>query len=140
VPTAAVSRRLLRARDYIDAHYAEPINVSDIARVAHQSNAHFARQFRHTFDETPHDYLLSRRLERASSLLRNTDYTVARICAMAGFMSTGSFTTLFGRIFGKTPGTYRKEHWPLLAQRVIPPCRLFAVERPKLSRVREHAA
>jgi AraC-like DNA-binding protein len=139
VPSPVIARRLLRARDFIDLHYVEQINVHVLAGVAHQSPAHFARQFQQAFTETPHQYLLSRRLERAASLLRNTDYTVGRVCTLVGFTSVGSFTTRFGRVYGMTPAEYRREHLPLLTQRVIPPCVLGAVERPRLSRIREHS-
>ena len=74
-------RHLLRARDLIDARYAEPLDVDSLARAAHASPAHFSRQFKRAFGETPHQYLLTRRLERAAALLRGTDHSVARICA-----------------------------------------------------------
>ncbi|MBJ7610561.1 MAG: helix-turn-helix transcriptional regulator [Candidatus Dormibacteraeota bacterium] len=135
----AVARRLLRARDYIDAHYALPLSVETIATVAHQSTAHFAREFRGAFGESPHQYLASRRLERAASLLANTDYTVARICASVGYDSLGSFTTNFRRVYRETPTQYRDRHLPLLEQRLIPPCVQMAVDRPQLSRIREDA-
>jgi AraC-like DNA-binding protein len=135
-----IARRLLRAKDFADSHYSEPLSVATIARAAHQSPAHFSRQFQRAFGETPHQYVLSRRLERAAALLRNTDYTVSRICLSVGFTSVGSFTTSFRRVFGETPTGYRRQHLPLLAQRVIPPCVLRSVERPQLSRIREDAA
>ncbi len=137
MPSPIVARRLLRAKDYVDQHYVEPINVNTLARVAHQSPAHFARQFQQAFTETPHQYLLSRRLERAASLLRSTDYTAGRVCTMVGFTSVGSFTTRFGRVYGVTPAEYRRQHLPQLIQRVVPPCVLGAVERPQMSRIRE---
>ena len=102
-----ITRRLLRAKDFADSHYAEPLHVATIARLAHQSPAHFARQFQRAFGETPHQYVLSRRLERAAALLRNTDYTVSRICLSVGFTSVGSFTTSFRRVFGETPTVFR---------------------------------
>ena len=77
-------RHLLRARDLIDARYAEPLDVDALARAAHASPAHFARSFRRAFGETPHRYLLTRRMERAAALLRSTDHSVARICAEVG--------------------------------------------------------
>ncbi|MEO8898202.1 MAG: AraC family transcriptional regulator [Candidatus Dormibacter sp.] len=137
---SAVTRRLLRAKDFIDVRYAEPLRVATVARAAHQSPAHFARQFREAFGETPHQYLLSRRLERAASLLRNTDYAVNAICSEVGLQSVGSFTTAFGKVYGRTPSRYRAQHLPLLVQRVIPPCVREDVDRPQLSRVREPAA
>jgi AraC-like DNA-binding protein len=74
------ARHLLRAKDLVDARYREQLDVPSIARAAHLSPAHFSREFRRTFGETPHQYLLTRRLERAAALLRTTDRTVADIC------------------------------------------------------------
>ncbi len=132
-----LTRHLLRAKDYIDVHYHNRVDVAGMASVAHQSPAHFARQFRRAFGETPHAYLLTRRLERAADLLRNTDYPVARICATVGLSSVGSFTTSFGRVYRMAPTEYRARYLPALTQRVIPPCVLEAVERPRLSRIQE---
>jgi AraC-like DNA-binding protein len=136
---AELSRHLLRARDYIDSNYEQPLSITEIAQAAHLSTAHFARQFRVAFGETPHQYLSSRRLERAASLLRNTDYSVGYICMSVGFTSVGSFTSAFGRTYGLTPTRYRAQHLPALLARVIPPCVLHAVERPQLSRMEEDA-
>src|SRR6187200_3658830 len=92
------ARHLLRAKDLIDARYREPLDVPTLARAAHLSPAHFRREFRRAFGETPHRYLLTRRLERAAALLRTTDRTVADICCMVGLTSVGSFTTSFRRM------------------------------------------
>src|ERR671912_708368 len=100
VPAA---RHLLRAKDLADARYFEPLAVADLARAARLSPAHFAREFRRTFGETPHQYLLTRRLERAASLLRSTDRSVAEICLTVGLRSVGSFTTSFGKAYGMSP-------------------------------------
>jgi AraC-like DNA-binding protein len=137
---ADLSRRLLRARDFIDANYAEALSIAEIARAAHVSSAHFAREFRAAFGEPPHQYLSSRRLERAAALLRNTDYSVARICMSVGFSSPGSFTSAFGRAYGLTPQRYRADHLPGLMARVIPPCVLHAVDRPQLGARRDRRA
>ena len=101
------ARHLLRAKDLIDARYREQLDVPSIARAAHLSPAHFSREFRRTFGETPRQYLLTRRMERAAALLRNTDRTVADICLTVGLRSVGSFTTTFRRTFGLTPTAYR---------------------------------
>src|SRR6185503_18554076 len=107
-PVATLSRRhLLRAKDLMDARYFEPLDVAALARAAHLSEAHFSREFRREFGETPHQYLLTRRLERAAALLRTTDRTVAEICLAVGLHSVGSFTTSFGRAFGLSPTAYR---------------------------------
>src|SRR5881628_887596 len=108
------ARQLLRAKDLIDARYREPLDVSVLARAAHLSPAHFSREFRRTFGETPHQYLLTRRLERAAALLRNTDRTVSDICLAVGLQSVGSFTTSFGRTFGLSPAAYRAAHPPAI--------------------------
>ncbi|ANE82886.1 AraC family transcriptional regulator [Mycobacterium adipatum] len=104
VPTA---RYLLRAKDLVDARYAEPITVDDLAAAAGLSRAHFSRMFSRTFGESPRAYLQSRRLERAAALLRYTDRSVADICAMVGLTSVGSFTTAFARVYGNPPAAYR---------------------------------
>ena len=106
------ARHLLRAKDLIDARYREPLDVRALARAAHLSPAHFSREFRRAFGETPHQYLLTRRLERAAALLRNTDYSVAEICFAVGLQSVGSFTTSFGRALGMSPTAYRAAHSP----------------------------
>ena len=74
---------------------AEPLTVADMARAARLSPAHFSREFKAAFGEAPHQYLLTRRLERAAYLLRNTDRSVADVCVMVGLSSVGSFTTSF---------------------------------------------
>ena len=96
----------------MDARYAEPLDVATLARAARLSPAHFSREFRREFGETPHQYLLTRRLERAAALLRNTDRSVAEVCMMVGLRSVGSFTTSFGRVYGMTPTAYRAAHPP----------------------------
>src|SRR4051812_47942784 len=92
------ARHLLRAKDLADARYADPLDVDDMAGTAGLSRAHFSREFRRTFGESPHGYLLTRRLERAAALLRNTDRSVAEICFSVGLQSVGSFTSSFGRV------------------------------------------
>ena len=126
-------RHLLRAKDLIDARYREPLDVPTIAAAAHLSPAHFTREFRRAFGETPHRYLLTRRLERAAALLRNTDHTVADICVTVGLRSIGSFTTTFGRTFGLSPTAYRATHPPAIAQARVPTCVLQAYARPNSS-------
>jgi AraC-like DNA-binding protein len=98
---------LLRARELADARYREPLDVPALARAAHLSPAHFSREFRRAFGETPHRYLLTRRPERAAALLRTTDRSVADICLLVGLRSVGSFTTSFGRVYGVSPTAYR---------------------------------
>ena len=127
------ARHLLRARDLADARYRERLDVRALARAAHLSQAHFSREFRRTFGETPHQYLLTRRLERAATLLRHTDRSVADICFTVGLRSVGSFTTSFGRAFGLSPTAYRDAHPPASTHARIPTCVLQAYARPQSS-------
>src|SRR5947207_3499068 len=129
------ARHLLRAKDLVDARYREPLDVAALARAAHLSPAHFSREFRRAFGETPHQYLLTRRLERAAALLRQTDRSVADICLTVGLHSVGSFTTSFGRAFGLSPTAYRAAYPPAAAR--IPTCMLLAWARPQSSSFRE---
>jgi AraC-like DNA-binding protein len=86
---APPARHLLRAKDLADARFAEPLDVAELARAAGLSPAHFSREFRRAFGESPHGYLLTRRLERAAALLRSTDRSVADICFSVGLQSVG---------------------------------------------------
>jgi AraC-like DNA-binding protein len=135
-----VTRHLLRARDLADARYREPLDVPALARAAYLSPAHFSREFRRAFGETPHQYLLTRRLERAAALLRTTDRSVADICLMVGLRSVGSFTTSFGRLFGLSPTAYRASFPPALTRARIPTCIQQAYARPQSRSFREDGA
>ena len=132
-------RHLLRAKDLVDVRYREPLDVATLAREAKLSPAHFSREFRRAFGETPHQYLMTRRLERAASLLRSSDRTVADICLLVGLRSVGSFTTSFGRAYGMSPTAYRAAHPPSAARIPIPTCVLQAHARPLSSRFGEDA-
>ena len=131
------ARHLLRAKDLADARYPEPLTVDDLARAAGLSRAHFSREFRRAFGETPHAYLLTRRMERAAALLRTTDRSVADICFSVGLQSVGSFTTSFTRTFGISPVAYRERHPPASAYAVVPACVVRAYGRPQRSTFRE---
>ncbi|MDH4279506.1 MAG: AraC family transcriptional regulator [Acidimicrobiia bacterium] len=134
------SRHLLRAKDLADRHYEQPLTVADMAAAAALSSAHFSREFRKAFGESPHQYLLTRRLERAAALLWNTDWSIAEICHSVGLGSVGSFTTSFGRIHGMTPTEYRRRG-PAPEQIVaIPRCVAMAYGRPKSRTFREDGA
>jgi AraC-like DNA-binding protein len=121
----------------MDARYADPLTVADLAAVAGASPAHFSREFRKAFGETPHQYLLTRRLERAATLLRTTDRTVADICCLVGLASVGSFTTSFRRVYGLTPTDYRRRYPP--AKAPIPACYVRAYGRLQNRSFREDA-
>jgi AraC-like DNA-binding protein len=130
------ARHLLRARDLADRRYAEALDVPDLARAARLSPAHFSREFARAFGETPHRYLLTRRLERAAALLRTTDRSVADICMTVGLRSVGSFTTSFGRMYGLSPTAYRARYPPASERARVPSCVLRAWGRPWTARPR----
>ena len=136
------SRHLVRGKDLADARYAEPIRVADMARAAGLSRGPLQPPVPRTFGESPHQYLLTRRLERAAALLRTTDCTVADICIMVGSRASGSFTTSFRRMFGLTPTAYRA---PLIRRPATWPacrpasCGPTAAREPHVSRRRASA-
>jgi AraC-like DNA-binding protein len=134
------ARHLLRAKDLADARYFEPLDVDDLAGAAGLSRAHFSREFRRAFGESPHAYLLTRRLERAAALLRNTDRGVAEICFDVGLQSVGSFTTSFTRTYGVSPTAYRAAYPPAAHHAQVPTCLLRAYGRPQRSTFREDSA
>jgi AraC-like DNA-binding protein len=134
------ARHLLRAKDLADARYTEPLGVDDLARAAGLSRAHFSREFRRAFGEPPHQYLLTRRLERAAALLRTTDRSVADICVSVGLQSVGSFTTSFTRTYEISPTAYRARYPPAAAHAVIPACVMRAYARPRRSPLRDDSS
>jgi AraC-like DNA-binding protein len=134
------ARHLLRARDVADARYREPLGVDDLARAAGLSRAHFSREFRRAFGETPHAYLMTRRMERAASLLRTTDHSVAEICLDVGLTGVGSFTTAFTRTFGRSPTAYRATFPPAADRAMVPSCIVRVFGRPQHRTFREDAA
>ena len=130
-------RHLLRAKDLADARYFEALSVDDLADAAGLSRAHFSREFRRAFGESPHAYLLTRRLERAAALLRTTDHSVAEICFSVGLQSVGSFTTSFKRIYGLSPTAYRANFPPPSQQALVPACVVRLHARPQHRTFRE---
>ena len=137
MPFAPPARHLLRAKDLADARYSEPIEVTDMASAAGLSKAHFSREFRRTFGESPHHYLQTRRLERAASLLRMTDWNVGEICVSVGLQSLGSFTTSFKRTYGQTPTAYRAKQPPAILADRVPSCVLRTFLRPETARFKK---
>jgi AraC-like DNA-binding protein len=131
------ARHLLRAKDLADSRYFERLAVDDLAAAAGLSRAHFSREFKLAFGDSPHAYLLTRRLERAAALLRNTDRSVADICMSVGLVSVGSFTTSFTRMFGRPPTAYRASYPPAALQARVPTCVLRAYGRPQHRTFRE---
>jgi AraC-like DNA-binding protein len=125
-----LARHLLRARDLIDRSYAEPLDIAVLARSACVSRAHFARTFKRAFGETPHRYLMTRRMERARALLRRDDLSVTEVCVRVGFTSLGSFSTQFRRFVGESPTAYRRRP-PPPETAVVPSCYLRMWTRPR---------
>ena len=119
---------LRRARDHIDRHYAEPLSVTDMARAALMSPAHFSRRFRHAYGETPYTYLMTRRIERAQALLRQ-GISVTDACVAVGCTSLGSFSSRFTEIVGETPSQYRARDHSAIDQ--MSPCVAKVATRPR---------
>jgi AraC-like DNA-binding protein len=129
--------RLRRARDLMDREYASPLDVAALARTALMSPAHFSRQFRAAYGETPYGYLMTRRIERAKSLLRLGDLSVTDVCMAVGCTSLGSFSARFTQLVGETPTAYRAgDHGALVA---VPGCIAKEATRPSRipSRIKE---
>jgi AraC-like DNA-binding protein len=137
MPSVPASRHLQRAKDLVDSRYAEALTVEHLAAAAGLSRAHFSREFRRAFGDSPHAYLLTRRLERAAALLRGTELSVADICMAVGLQSVGSFTTSFVRMFRRTPTAYRSDFPPAATYALIPACVLRAYGRPEHRTFRE---
>ena len=125
------------AKDVADGRYAQKVSVADMAREAGLSSAHFSREFKRVFGESPHQYLMTRRLERAAALLRSTDWSVARICYSVGLSGVGSFTTSFGRMFGLSPTAYRARYPSPTALVKLPACVVRFYGRPQNRTFRE---
>jgi AraC-like DNA-binding protein len=120
---------LRRARDLMDREYARPLDVDELARTALMSNAHFARQFRAAYGETPYSYLMTRRIERAKALLRRGDMSVTEVCLAVGCSSLGSFSARFTELVGETPTAYRARDHSALAS--VPGCIARDLTRPR---------
>ncbi|HZE04595.1 MAG TPA: helix-turn-helix transcriptional regulator [Solirubrobacteraceae bacterium] len=120
---------LRRARDLMDREYARPLEVAELARAAFMSTAHFSRQFRATYGETPYAYLMTRRIERAKALLRRGDLSVTEVCLAVGCSSLGSFSARFTELVGETPTAYRARDHRALAG--VPGCVARDITRPR---------
>ena len=119
---------LRRARDLMDREYARPLDVSALARAALMSPAHFSRQFRAAYGETPHAYLMTRRIERAKALLRLGEMSVTDVCLAVGFSSLGSFSARFTELTGESPTAYRaRDHGEFAS---LPGCVTRDITRP----------
>jgi AraC-like DNA-binding protein len=128
---------LRRARDLIDREYARPLAVGALARAALMSTAHFSRQFRATYGETPYGYLMTRRIERAKALLRRGELSVTEVCMAVGWTSLGSFSARFAQVVGESPTAYRARDHSGLAG--VPGCIAKDLTRPtrRPSRIEE---
>ncbi|WP_263118585.1 helix-turn-helix transcriptional regulator [Cellulomonas sp. RIT-PI-Y] len=134
--TGPVDRRDLvtirRVRDRIDREYAQPLDVEDLARGVHLSAGHLSREFRRVYGESPYAYLMTRRIERAMTLLRRGDLSVTDICFAVGFSSLGTFSSRFSELVGVSPSAYRAD--PSRSVAGIPPCLARQVTRPVRNR------
>jgi transcriptional regulator GlxA family with amidase domain len=129
---------LRKARDLMDRAYAEPLDVPALARAALMSPAHFSRQFRAAYGETPYSYLMTRRIERAKALLRRGDMSVTDVCMAVGCTSLGSFSSRFTELVGETPTAYRaRDHGGLAA---IPACVVKTRTRPSRNKEAKRVA
>jgi AraC-like DNA-binding protein len=120
--------RLRRVRDRIDREYAQPLDVEALARGAHMSAGHLSREFRAAYGESPYSYLMTRRIERAMTLLRRGDLSVTDVCFAVGCSSLGTFSTRFTELVGMPPSTYRSAAASATAG--MPPCVAKQVTRP----------
>jgi transcriptional regulator GlxA family with amidase domain len=115
----------------MDREYAQPLDVPALARTALMSTAHFSRQFRAAFGETPYSYLMTRRIERAKALLRRGDMTVTEVCFAVGCTSLGSFSSRFTELVGETPSAYRVRNHEAASR--VPSCVVMRWDRPSRS-------
>ncbi len=124
--------RLRRARDRMDREYAQPLDVASLARTALMSAGHFSRSFRAAYGETPYSYLMTRRIERAMTLLRRGDVSVTEACFEVGCSSLGTFSTRFTELVGESPSAYRaRDHAWVDA---LPACLVRVATRPVRNR------
>jgi transcriptional regulator GlxA family with amidase domain len=128
-------RRLLRAKDRMDAASHEAWPVARLARVSAVSAAHFARSFKQAFGVPPHRYLLTRRIERATALLRDTELPITEIAFQTGWESLGTFGRTFRDITGDSPSAIRASAQPTAARALgrVPACIVSAAQRPELT-------
>jgi len=120
--------RLRRVKDRIDREYAQPLDVEKLARDAHMSAGHLSRQFKSAYGESPHSYLMTRRIERAMALLRRGDLSVTEVCFAVGCSSLGTFSTRFTELVGMPPSAYREQTAGVMPG--LPSCVEKQVTRP----------
>ena len=129
---------LRQVRDRIDRDYAQPLDVEALARGVHMSAGHLSREFRRAYGESPYSYLMTRRIERAMTLLRRGELSVTDVCFEVGFSSLGTFSTRFTELVGVPPSQYRREAADTVTG--IPPCMAKRVTRPIRNREAAEAA
>lgn len=115
-------KQIRLARRYLDQSYDAPITIDDLSREVALSPYYLIRAFRRVYRQTPHQYLVERRIARAKELLRNSDLSVTEICVEVGFESLGSFSTLFRKATGLSPSAYRERSQPTANPGYIPLC------------------
>lgn len=120
------------ARRLMDRRYDAPLTIDDLSREVALSPYYLIRAFRHIYRQTPHQYLMARRIAKAKELLRNSDLSITEICAEVGFESLGSFSTLFSKVVGISPRAYRANSRPIHSPNYIPlcVCVLYDLEDP----------
>ncbi|HXQ56881.1 MAG TPA: helix-turn-helix transcriptional regulator [Actinomycetes bacterium] len=123
---------LRRVRDRIDREYAQPLDLQALARGAHLSAGHLSRQFKLAYGESPHAYVMTRRIERAMALLRRGDHSVTEVCMAVGWGSLGSFSSRFTELVGMSPSSYRRQ--AARATAGMPSCVARQVTRPVRNR------
>jgi AraC-like DNA-binding protein len=128
--SAEIIVHLRRARDLMDARFAEPLDLEAMARAAGFSRYHFAREFRAKFGETPGAYLSRRRVERAKDLLAWANLTVTEVCVLVGFASLSSFIRRFSELVGCSPAVYRRRMVERGGRPPVPGCFVMAWGRP----------
>ena len=119
---------LRRVRDRIDRDFAQPLDVDELAAGAHMSAGHLSREFKKAYGEPPYAYLMTRRIERAMTMLRRGDASVTDVCFAVGFSSLGTFSTRFTELVGVPPSTYKQE--AARATEGIPACVAKQFTRP----------
>ncbi|MEV6106982.1 helix-turn-helix transcriptional regulator [Streptomyces sp. NPDC051940] len=124
--------RLRRVKDRIDREYAQPLDVAALARGEHMSAGHLSREFRRAYGESPYSYLMTRRIERAMTLLRRGDLSVTDVCFEVGCSSLGTFSTRFSELVGMPPSVYREQ--AAMATEGIPSCVAKQITRPVRNR------
>lgn len=120
--------RLRKAKDRMDRDFDQPLDVPALARSAAMSAGHFSRSFKAAFGESPYSYLMTRRIERAKTLLRRGDTSVTDACFAVGCTSLGSFSTRFTEVVGESPSAYRARNHAAAAE--IPPCVVKVMTKP----------